>query len=182
MTIQLIQAPSDTHLWAESYDRDANDVVELPQEAAQTIAGQLHRAVLHPSTPRFVLPEAHDAYLHGRYLWFTDHNDRAGEYFKKATELQPDYSLGWSGLSVYYGAGAVEGQLDPQQSLPAEDLPLEKELRWMTPSHGRILPCRPRSFSLAGIGRAQSRKWRARSRSIHGLPRPTTFTQKCWAR
>ena len=121
MTIQLIQAPSDTHLWAESYDRDANDVVELPQEAARTIAGQLDRAVLHPSTPRFVLPEAHDAYLHGRYLWFTDHNDRAGEYFKKATELQPDYALGWSGLSCYYGAGAVEGQLDPQQSLPAEE-------------------------------------------------------------
>ncbi len=121
MTIQLIQAPSDTHLWAESYDRDANDAVALPQEAAQTIAGQLNRAVLHPSTSRFVLPEAHDAYLHGRYLWFSDHNDRAGEYFKKATELQPDYALGWSGLSSYYGAGAVDGELDPQQSLPAEE-------------------------------------------------------------
>jgi TolB-like protein/DNA-binding winged helix-turn-helix (wHTH) protein len=121
MTIQLIQAPTDSHLWAESYDRDANDAVALPLEAAQTIAGQLNRAVLHPSTPRFVRPEAHDAYLHGRYLWFTDHNDRAGEYFKKATELQPDYSLGWSGLSAYYGAGAVDGELDPQQSLPAEE-------------------------------------------------------------
>jgi TolB-like protein/DNA-binding winged helix-turn-helix (wHTH) protein len=121
LTIQLIQAPSDTHLWAESYDRDAKDVVSLPQEAAQTIAGRLNRAVLHPSTPRFVRPEAHDAYLHGRYLWVTDHNDRAGEYFKKATELQPDYALGWSGLSSYYGAGAIEGQLDPRQALPAEE-------------------------------------------------------------
>ena len=38
MTVQLIHARTDTHLWADSYDRDANDVVTLPTEAAQAIA------------------------------------------------------------------------------------------------------------------------------------------------
>jgi TolB-like protein/DNA-binding winged helix-turn-helix (wHTH) protein len=121
MTVQLIQAPSDTHVWAESYDREKNDVASLPMETAQTIATQLHSAVLQPTPPRFVSPEAHDAYLRGRYIWFTGSNDEAGKYFKKATELQPDYALGWSGLSVYYGAGAIEGNLNPEDSLPWEE-------------------------------------------------------------
>jgi TolB-like protein/DNA-binding winged helix-turn-helix (wHTH) protein len=117
MTIQLIQAPSDTHVWAESYDRNANDVVSLPREAAQTVAKQLKSAVPEAVSPRFVLPAAHDAYLRGRYIWYTEDNEKAGEYFRKATELQPDFALGWSGLSVYYAGGAIEGRLDPRQSL-----------------------------------------------------------------
>ena len=121
LTAQLIQAAGDTHLWAESYDRDSNDLVSLPREAAETIAWQLHRSVPQPVAARFVRPEAHDAYLRGRYLWFADNNEKAGEYFRKATELQPDYALGWSGLSIYYGAGAIEGNMDPTTSLvPAE--------------------------------------------------------------
>ena len=121
MTIQLIEAPSDTHVWAESYDRDANNLVSLPREAAQTIAKQLHSAVLQVPPARFVSPEAHDAYLRGRYLWFTGHNDLSGDYFKRATELQPDYASGWSGLSIFYSAGAIIGELNPEESLaPAE--------------------------------------------------------------
>jgi tetratricopeptide (TPR) repeat protein len=55
--------------------------------------------------------------LHGRYLWFTNHNDKAGEYFLTATQLQPDYSLAWTGVADYYAAGAVEGQISPKDSL-----------------------------------------------------------------
>jgi TolB-like protein/DNA-binding winged helix-turn-helix (wHTH) protein len=120
MTIQLIQASTDTHVWAESYDRNANDVVTLPAEAAQAIAKRLNRAVaVKPA--RYVNPEAHDAYLHGRYLWFTSQYEKSADYFRKATELQPDYALGWAGLADYYGASAIEGQLDPRTALPAQD-------------------------------------------------------------
>ena len=116
MTIQLIQAPTDTHLWAESYDRNANDVVTLPNEAAQTIAKKLNSPALQPATQRYVNPEAHDSYLRGRYLWFEGMNEQAGPYFRKATELQPDYAPGWAGLSMYYGQGLVAGELDPKLS------------------------------------------------------------------
>jgi TolB-like protein/DNA-binding winged helix-turn-helix (wHTH) protein len=54
MTIQLIHAPSDTHLWAESYDRDRNDVASLPREAAMTIAKRLNGAVLQSTPQRYV--------------------------------------------------------------------------------------------------------------------------------
>jgi TolB-like protein/DNA-binding winged helix-turn-helix (wHTH) protein len=121
MTIQLIQASSDTHVWAESYDREANDVVSLPREAAETIAKKLNSAALQPNPVRYVNPEAHDAYLRGRYLWFMEKNEEAGKYFRKATELQPDYALGWSGLSTYYGVGAIEGIMSPGEALKQEE-------------------------------------------------------------
>ncbi len=121
MTIQLIQASTDTHVWADSYDRDAHDVVTLPTEAAQSIAKRLNASVASLKPARYINPEAHDAYLHGQYLWFQGQYDKSLPYFKKATELQPDYAPGWAGLADYYGAGAVTGLLDPQTALPAMD-------------------------------------------------------------
>jgi TolB-like protein/DNA-binding winged helix-turn-helix (wHTH) protein len=115
MTVQLIQAPSDTHVWAESYDRSGNDSVSIPQEAAQTIAKRLNSAVLQPTPQRFVLPDAHDAYLRGRYLWFMSKNEEAGEYFRRAIELQPDYALGWAGVSTYYAAAVMTATLRPDE-------------------------------------------------------------------
>jgi len=117
MTIQLIQAETDTHVWAESYDRNTNDIVSLPAEAAKAIAKRLDSAVAAPVGSPYVNPEAHDAYLHGRYLWYASQYDKAYEYFKKATELQPDYAPGWSGLSISFSAKAVEGQIRPADAL-----------------------------------------------------------------
>ena len=115
MTVQLIQADSDTHLWAESYDRNANDVVTLPTEAAEAIAKRLRSTAVGLKPARYVNPEAHDAYLRGLYLFYTN-GDASGPYFRKATELQPDYALGWAGLALYYGSGAG-GTLAPEKVL-----------------------------------------------------------------
>lgn len=114
MTLQLIQGPSDTHIWAESYDRDANDLVSLPDEAAMAIAKRTNSSVLQKAAARYVNPDAHDAYLHGRYLWYAGSNEEAGNYFRKATEIQPDYAPAWTGVADYYGLGLIEGALDPR--------------------------------------------------------------------
>jgi len=66
-------------------------------------------------------PAAIDAYQHGLFLWFSDHQEASGEYFLKATELAPNYAAAWAGLSTYYGAQIVRGQLDPRQDLPLVD-------------------------------------------------------------
>jgi TolB-like protein/DNA-binding winged helix-turn-helix (wHTH) protein len=117
MTLQLIRADTDTHLWAESYDRSANDLAALPGEAAKDIANHLHSTV-PTSVACYVNPEAHDAYLRGRYLWFRGQREEAAKNFRKAVELQPDYALGWTGLADYYGESAADGAMNPLQALP----------------------------------------------------------------
>ena len=114
MTVQLIQAPTDTHLWAESYDRDRAEFFSLPNDAALTIAKETHSSVASAAPTKYINPAAHDAYLRGRYLWFSPREMDSGRYFLKATQIQPDYTLAWTGLSCYYGAGMIEGDLDPR--------------------------------------------------------------------
>jgi TolB-like protein/DNA-binding winged helix-turn-helix (wHTH) protein len=116
MTVQLIYAPTDTHIWAESYDRDLSEAVALPTELSQTIAREVRLAVSSPSPERYVNPEAHDAYLHGRYFWFNDNDGPALSYFQKAIQLQPDYAAAWSGVADFYGGRAVEGLISPQEA------------------------------------------------------------------
>lgn len=121
MTLQLINGPSDAHVWAQSYDRNANDLVSLPDDAAMEIARRTNSTVPNHAQVRYVNPEAHDAYLHGRYLWYAASNEEAAKYFKKAVELQPDYAEAWTGVADYYGLGMVAGLLDPREAGPAEE-------------------------------------------------------------
>jgi TolB-like protein/DNA-binding winged helix-turn-helix (wHTH) protein len=127
MNLQLIRADTDSHLWADSYQRDANDLA-LPDEAAKAIANQLHRAVPAVKGNRSVSPAAHDAYLHGHYLWFGDHMEESGAWFQKAIDLQPDYALAWAGLADYYGEGIVVNALDPRTSIVPEEQAAERAL------------------------------------------------------
>ena len=127
MTLQLIRADTDSHLWADSYQRDANDVA-LPDEAAKAIANQLHRAVPAVKAVRYVSPAAHDAYLHGKYLWFGDHMEESGAWFQKAIDLQPDYALAWTGLADYYGEGIAADALDPRTSIVPEEQAAQRAL------------------------------------------------------
>jgi TolB-like protein/DNA-binding winged helix-turn-helix (wHTH) protein len=113
MTVQLIQAPTDTHLWAESYDRDNNEVAALPEQAAQAIAKRLNATVATTKPARYINPEAHDAYLRGKFHLFADGG--GGVDFKKAVEIQPDYAAGWAGLAQYYGSNSLDS-MDPRQA------------------------------------------------------------------
>jgi TolB-like protein/DNA-binding winged helix-turn-helix (wHTH) protein/Flp pilus assembly protein TadD len=127
MTIQLIYAPSDTNMWAESYDRDGAESVSLPSEVAREIAARLKKPATPAGPQRFISPEAHEAYLRGRYYWFSGggttafHDQtmrKAGEYFKRAVALQPDYALAWSGLAVFYEVSALHGDAPPSDNQP----------------------------------------------------------------
>jgi TolB-like protein/DNA-binding winged helix-turn-helix (wHTH) protein len=127
MTLQLIRADTDSHLWAESYERNAIDVA-LPDEAAKDVAKQLHRAAPIVKAIRHVSPAAHDAYLHGRYLWFTAHMEESRPWFRKAIDLQPDYALAWAGLADYYGEGIAGDVLDPRTSIVPEEQAAQRAL------------------------------------------------------
>jgi TolB-like protein len=72
ITAQLLHAPTDRHLWAETYERDLSDVLKVQSEVAQAIAQEV-RTQLSPQQParfrsaRPVGPEAHEAYLQERF-------------------------------------------------------------------------------------------------------------------
>ena len=119
MTVQLIYAPTDTHVWAESYNRDLNEFIFLPEELSQTIAKEVKAAVSPPTRQRSISPEAHDAYLEGLYFWYRGDFDHSKQYFQKAIDLQPDYAAAWAGLGDSYGVRA--GGDTPPQAAFAKD-------------------------------------------------------------
>lgn len=99
LTLQLIRADTDAHLWAESYNRTGNDVAALPGEAARDVANRLHSAVPSTSPTRAVSPEAHDAYLRGWYFLEKREADKSAAYFQRAVSLDPSWSQAYSGLA-----------------------------------------------------------------------------------
>jgi len=128
LTVQLIHAPSDTHIWAESYDRDLNQAMSLPTELSQSIASQV-RVADSPSTPqRYINPEAHDAYLRGRYFWFAGNDQRSQELFEKAIQIQPDYAAAWAGLASSYQLRPIDDECPAREVMPQIDVAVHKAL------------------------------------------------------
>ena len=128
LNAQLIYALHERHLWAESYDRDLNDLASLQSELAQTIARQVGlTTTTAPRTARRISPEARDAYLMGRYYWFTSGSpEDVRKYVQKAIDLQPDYAAAWSGLADYYFATAIFGDARPVDAVPLGDAAARK--------------------------------------------------------
>ncbi len=100
INLQLIYAPTDTHIWAQSYDRDLNNALSLPEELSATIAREAKVSAVPAQPQRHVNPEAHDAYLRGRYLWMAGNWLESQKYFEKAIQLQSDYAPAWGGLCM----------------------------------------------------------------------------------
>ena len=129
VTAQLIHAASDTHVWAESFDRDLSDMGSLQNELARTIASQVGATASASAKPeKRINPEAHDAYLLGRYYWFAGEFEKSGPYFQKAIDLQPDYAAAWSGLADHYAARAVSGGSRPEDVMPQGEIAAKKAL------------------------------------------------------
>src|SRR5213083_64018 len=107
ITAQLIRAPADKHLWAQSYEGDVRDTLALQKKVARAIVEQI-RIKLTPQEDavlenvKVVNPEAYDNYLKGRYFWnkrTADGLKKASYYFNRAIEGDPNYSLPYTGLA-----------------------------------------------------------------------------------
>ena len=115
LTAQLIDASSDRHLWADSYERNLEDVLSLQVEVARDVAEQI-RAKLGPedetrlAKSRPVNPEAFEAYFKGRYFWNkrTEPDIRkALIYFRDAIDKDPEYAQAYVGLADCYLTAAA---------------------------------------------------------------------------
>ncbi len=136
VTVQLINATTDAHLWAESYDRALTDIFTVESEIAKTIADTL-RAKLTGSEERMMSkkptanPEAYELYLKGRFFW----NKRTGvdlrksiDYFDQAVAKDPSYALAYAGLADAYVLLSGFGAASPKDSLPEAKAAAEKGL------------------------------------------------------
>jgi len=138
ITAQLLHAPTDRHLWADSYERDLGDVLRLQNEVAQAIARQV-RAQLTPQqqaqlrSVRPVNPEAYDNYLRGRFYWTTeftkpDSLKKAQRHFEESIQKDPDFALAYAGLADTYVYLAFSGQLSRDRAYRSAKQALGKAL------------------------------------------------------
>jgi TolB-like protein/Tfp pilus assembly protein PilF len=128
ITVQLIDARSDYHLWADRFDRDLRDVLAMQSEVAQAVARKIEielspkeEALL--ANTQAVNPEAHEAYLKGQYeaaKITSDGFTKAIEHYRKALVADPAYAPAHAGLSNAY---LMLGQ--PMRGLPYREAMLE---------------------------------------------------------
>jgi TolB-like protein/Tfp pilus assembly protein PilF len=125
ITAQLIDAASDHHIWADSYERDYKDVLSLQDDVAGDIAAAVseklsgHVTVRRPVSP--ANPEARVNYLIGRFFWNRRDESslkQAINYFDAAIAKDPGYAAAYSGLADCYNLLSVWGSLTPNRSFP----------------------------------------------------------------
>ncbi|MDP9263731.1 MAG: tetratricopeptide repeat protein, partial [Acidobacteriota bacterium] len=126
ITAQLIEATTDRHLWADTYERDLGDVLALQDEVSRSIARQIQVTLTpqeqaHLTTARPVNPEAHEAYLKGRYYASrrsAEDIQKASAYFQQAVDKDPAYAPAYAGLAFSYDLLPRYGRVSPLETLP----------------------------------------------------------------
>jgi TolB-like protein/Tfp pilus assembly protein PilF len=136
VNVQLINALTYAHLWADTYDRRFTDIFAVESEIAKNVADAL-QAKLTGSEESSIAkaptadPEAYELYLKGRFFW----NKRSGadlrkaiEYFNQAIAKDPNYALAYAGLADSYLLLPNYGSASTQESVPPARAALKKAL------------------------------------------------------
>lgn len=118
---QLIDARSGVHLWAERYDREMRDVLDVQDEIAARIVGALEVKLTEAEKQRTarrytVSADAYDAFLRGQdyYVRYThEDNLQAQAAYQRALELDPDFARAYSALALTYTADYTFWHADP---------------------------------------------------------------------
>jgi TolB-like protein/Tfp pilus assembly protein PilF len=126
ISVQLINAQTDSHLWADTYDRKLTDVFLVETDIAKTIADSLKAKLTHSERRAIALrptanTEAYELYLKGRFFW----NKRTGtdlrkaiDYFNHAIAKDPNYALAYAGLADCYDLLCEYSEVSPKESYP----------------------------------------------------------------
>jgi tetratricopeptide (TPR) repeat protein len=135
ISVQLIQAATEKHLWGETYERDLRDILVLQSWAVRTITDQIRikltseeRAQLAKTRP--VDPEAYEAYLKGlqNLAKFTPEScQKAIDWFRQASAKDPEYALTYDGLAYSYIVQS-NWPLAPSASMPEARKAAQKAL------------------------------------------------------
>jgi serine/threonine protein kinase/tetratricopeptide (TPR) repeat protein len=126
ITAQLIDARTDQHLWADSFDRRVENTLQLLSEVARSITTEIELSLTSRQEKLLaaggpVNPEAHDAYLRGQH-----HFHRGGlegfraavEHFERAVEIEPSFAQAWSGVAACNLVFGFFGMEPPDDVIP----------------------------------------------------------------
>lgn len=143
IAVQLIRASDQTHLWADTYDRQLADVLAVQKEIASAIGQQLELRLTDQAERQFTdarpgsVPEAnlaaYEAYLRGRSYLIASSNTpqairRAQSYFQEAIQLDPNFARAYSGLGECYVLLTEYRWLAPNQAYAPAVAALRKAL------------------------------------------------------
>jgi TolB-like protein/Tfp pilus assembly protein PilF len=130
VNVQLIKAATDSHLWADTFDRKLTDIFSVESEVAKAIADQLRAKLTGREEEEIAAkptdnPEAYDAYLRGLAYTLktvdTPANALAAQkYLKEAVRLDPKFALAWAQLSIVDSRNYRQQSLQPTVALREE--------------------------------------------------------------
>jgi len=136
VNVQLINALTDAHLWADTYDRKLTDIFAVESDIAKTIAETL-QAKLTGSEKSSIAkvpttnPEAYELYLKGRFFW----NKRTAadlrkaiDYFNQAIEKDPNYALAYAAVAQSWLILPAYGGGSPKECIPPAEAAITKAL------------------------------------------------------
>jgi hypothetical protein len=160
ISVHLIDARDDRHLWAENYDRDLRDIVALQSEMARAIANQIRIQMTPGERTRFALvrqvdPGAYEAYARGRHFWnkrTADGFHKATAYFNEAIGRDPGYALAHAGLADTYNLAAMTACCHPERRCRERKTRRSGPWTWTRGLPRRIPRWRRSMRTMTGIG------------------------------
>jgi TolB-like protein/regulator of sirC expression with transglutaminase-like and TPR domain len=132
VNVQLVNALTDAHLWAETYDRKLTDIFGVESEIAKAIAESLQAKLTGGEQRALAVKptnnaEAYDAYLRGlafeaRTSTTPDDHEKAVGFYERAVQLDPAFALAWARLSrvnaqSYFGLDSTPARRDAERAL-----------------------------------------------------------------
>ena len=132
ITAQLIQVSTDMHLWAEAYEQNLGEALDLQQQVAADITHKVDLMIrpLESSSP--VNPQAYGLYLKGRYFFYqySSHGwQQAIDHFRQAIAIDPNFAPAYSGLADTYLVAGAYGMFTPQEALAQGKAAAQKALQ-----------------------------------------------------
>jgi TolB-like protein len=134
LTARLVRVSDHLQIWSETFDRDPHTFMGLHGEIGRAIARQIHVQLApeqRPPSPATLSPDAYDLCLRGRFHWWQltpEAGRRAGEYFTRAIQADPNYALPHAWLAQMHANRPINSDARPLDEWPRATEAAERAL------------------------------------------------------
>ncbi len=135
ISVQLVTPSAKRHLWADMYEGDIRDVLDLQGKAARDLSSEIGAKVTSAASPRSGKrpgPETYETYLRARHFLArrdAESMKKALAYFQRVVEREPEYGPAYAGLAITYDVLGSYEVLRPENSFPKAQEAASKALQ-----------------------------------------------------